>query len=325
MTHLPLALTVVISMALSLLMGYPFIDYMKRWKVGQTIREEGPKSHHAKAGTPTMGGWIIVVPALVTSLAVGALQGSLPPDLLAVMGVILGCGFFGWLDDYLIIKRRQNKGLTARQKLGGVILVGILFSAYLALSGHGTAIMLPVTHTLWDLGWAYYPLLVLVIAGSTNAVNLTDGLDGLAAGTMAIAMGGLAFMLSQYATFASLGSITVLLLALIGGCLGFLWFNSHPAQVFMGDTGSLALGGAIAGAAVMGRLELFLIPLGALFVAETLSVILQVASFKTTGKRIFKMSPLHHHFELSGWAETKVVQRFYLIGLLVAILTIALL
>lgn len=324
MTHLPLALTVVISMALALLMGYPFIDYMKRWKVGQTIREEGPQSHHAKAGTPTMGGWIIVLPALVTALSVGALQGSLPADLLAVIGVILGCGFFGWLDDYLIIKRRKNKGLTARQKMGGILLVGVLFSLYLALSGHGTTVMLPFTHALWDLGWAYYPLLVLVIAGSTNAVNLTDGLDGLASGTMAIALAGLAFMLSQYATFASLGSITVLLLALIGGCLGFLWFNAHPAQVFMGDTGSLALGGAIAGAAVMGRLELFLIPLGLIFVAETLSVILQVASFKTTGKRIFKMSPLHHHFELSGWAETKVVQRFYLIGLLAAILTIAL-
>lgn len=324
MTHLPLALALVISMALALLMGYPYIDYLKRWKVGQTIREEGPKSHHAKAGTPTMGGWIIVAPAIATALLVGAVQGSIPPDLLAVTGVILGCGFFGWLDDYLIIKRRQNKGLTARQKMGGVILVGVLFAVYLALTGHGTTIMLPVTHALWDLGWAYYPLLVLVIAATTNAVNLTDGLDGLAAGTMAIALGGLAFMLSQYATFASLGSITVLLLALIGGCLGFLWFNSHPAQVFMGDTGSLALGGAIAATAVMGRLELFLIPLGILFVAETLSVIIQVASFKTTGKRVFKMSPLHHHFELSGWAETKVVQRFYLIGLLAAILTIAL-
>lgn len=325
MTHLPLALTIAISMALAIAMGYPLIDYLRRWKVGQTIREEGPKSHHAKAGTPTMGGWIIVVPALVTSVLVGALQGSVPLDLLAVMGVILGCGFFGWLDDYLIIKRRQNKGLTARQKMGGVILVGVLFAAYLAWSGHGTTIMLPVTHSLWDLGWAYYPFLVFLIAAMTNAVNLTDGLDGLAAGTGGIALAGLAFMLSQYATFGSLGSITILLLALIGGCLGFLWFNSHPAQVFMGDTGSLALGGAIAACAVMGRLELFLIPLGAIFVAETLSVIIQVASFKTTGKRVFKMSPLHHHFELSGWAETKVVQRFYLIGLLMAILTIALL
>ncbi|HEY9857442.1 MAG TPA: phospho-N-acetylmuramoyl-pentapeptide-transferase [Stenomitos sp.] len=325
MTHLPLALTVVLSMALAIAMGYPFIDYLRRWKVGQSIREEGPQSHHAKAGTPTMGGWIIVLPAIVTAILVEAVQGSVPPDLLAVIGVILGCGFFGWLDDYLIIKRKSNKGLTARQKMGGVILVGVLFAVYLALTGHGTSLVLPISHASWDLGFAYYPLLVLVIAATTNAVNLTDGLDGLAAGTSAIAFAGLAFMLSQYATFASLGSITVLLLALIGGCLGFLWFNSHPAQVFMGDTGSLALGGAVAACAAMGRLELFLIPIGALFVAETLSVILQVASFKTTGKRIFKMSPLHHHFELSGWKETKVVQRFYLIGLLAAILTIALL
>lgn len=325
MTHLPLALTVAISMVLAILMGNPFIEYLRRWKVGQSIREEGPQSHHAKAGTPTMGGWIIVVPAVVTALGVGALQGGVHPDMLAVIGVILGCGFFGWLDDYLIIKRKSNKGLSARQKMGGVILVGVLFSVYLAMTGHGTAIMVPVTHAMWDLGWAYYPLLVLVIAGTTNAVNLTDGLDGLAAGTMAIALAAFAFMLSQYATFDSLGSIMVLVLAVIGGCLGFLWYNSHPAQVFMGDTGSLALGGAIAACAVMGRLELYLIPIGAIFVAETLSVIIQVASFKTTGKRVFKMSPLHHHFELSGWKETKVVQRFYLIGLLMAILTIALL
>jgi phospho-N-acetylmuramoyl-pentapeptide-transferase len=323
---IPLSLALVATALLAIAIGKPFISYLKAWKIGQSIRKEGPQSHHAKAGTPTMGGWIIVAPALLVTLAVTMLSGARPSaDLLAVMGVVLGYAFIGWLDDYLIIKKRSNKGLSARQKLAGQIGLGAAFALYLGLTGHGTTIMVPGVHTFFDLGWLYYPLLVLVMVGTTNAVNLTDGLDGLAAGTMAIAFAGLAWLLSQYASFASLGGITLLLLTLVGGCLGFLWYNSHPAQVFMGDTGSLALGGAIAACAVMGRLELYLIPLGIIFVAETLSVILQVGSFKTTGKRIFKMSPLHHHFELSGWAETKVVQRFYLVGGLMALLTIALL
>ncbi|MNK61131.1 Phospho-N-acetylmuramoyl-pentapeptide-transferase [compost metagenome] len=323
---IPLSLALVATALLAIAFGKPFIAYLKAWKIGQSIRKEGPQSHHAKAGTPTMGGWLIVAPALLVTLSVTLIAGGRPSaDLLAVMGVVLGYAFVGWLDDYLIIKKHSNKGLSARQKLAGQIGIAAAFALYLALSGHGTSVMIPGLHTLLDLGLLYYPLLVLVMVATTNAVNLTDGLDGLAAGTMAIAFGGLAWLLSQYASFDSLGGITLLLLTLVGGCLGFLWYNSHPAQVFMGDTGSLALGGAIAACAVMGRLELYLIPLGVIFVAETLSVILQVWSFKTTGKRIFKMSPLHHHFELSGWAETKVVQRFYLVGGLMALLTIALL
>ena len=323
---IPLSLALVATALLAIAFGKPFISYLKSWKIGQSIRQEGPQSHQSKAGTPPMGGWIIVAPAIVVTLAVTFLAGGRPSaDLLVVMAVVLGYAFIGWLDDYLIIKKRSNKGLSPRQKLAGQIGIGVAFALYLALSGHGTTIMIPGLHTLFDLGWIYYPLLVFVMVGTTNAVNLTDGLDGLAAGTMAIAFSGLAWMLTQYSSFSSLGGITLLLLTLVGGCLGFLWYNSHPAQVFMGDTGSLALGGAIAACAVMGRLELYLIPLGIIFVAETLSVILQVWSFKTTGKRIFKMSPLHHHFELSGWAETKVVQRFYLVGGLMALLTIALL
>ena len=323
---IPLSLALVATAFLAIALGRPYIAYLKAWKIGQSIRQEGPQSHQTKAGTPTMGGWIIVAPAMLVTLSVTLIGGGRPSaDLLAAMGVVLGYAFVGWLDDYLIIKKRSNKGLSARQKLAGQIGIAVAFALYLAVSGHGTSVMIPGLHTLWDLGWAYYPLLVLVMVGTTNAVNLTDGLDGLAAGTMAIAFAGLAWLLTQYASFDGLGGITLLLLTLVGGCLGFLWYNSHPAQVFMGDTGSLALGGAIAACAVMGRLELYLIPLGIIFVAETLSVILQVWSFKTTGKRIFKMSPLHHHFELSGWAETKVVQRFYLVGGLMALLTIALL
>lgn len=323
---IPLSLALVATALLAIALGKPFISYLKAWKVGQTIRKEGPESHHAKAGTPTMGGWIIVAPALIVTLAVTWLMGGRPSaDLLAVMGVILGYAFLGWLDDYLIIKRQSNKGLSARQKLAGQIGLAGAFAVYLALAGHGTSLMVPGLHTLIDLGWLYYPLLIVVMVGTSNAVNLTDGLDGLAAGTMAIAFAGLTWLLVHYANLASLGGITLLLLTLVGGCLGFLWYNAHPAQVFMGDTGSLALGGAIAACAVLGRLELYLIPLGIIFVAEALSVILQVWSFKTRGKRIFKMSPLHHHFELSGWAETKVVQRFYLVGGLMALATIALL
>lgn len=322
----PASLTPLVSMVLAIAAGGPFIAYLRRWKMGQSIRVEGPQSHHAKAGTPTMGGWLIVVPALLVAILGAAVSGALHPDLVAVMAVILAYALIGWLDDYLIIKKRQNKGLSARQKLWAQIGSGALFALYLGWSGHGTTVVVPGSHGLLDLGWAYYPLLVFVMTATTNAVNLTDGLDGLAAGTMAIAFGGLAWLVMHLAGgFPAQAGTAILLLALLGACLGFLWFNSHPAQVFMGDTGSLALGAAIAGCAVLGHLELYLIPLGAVFVAETLSVIAQVTSFKTTGKRIFKMSPLHHHFELSGWAETKVVQRFYLVGALMAIATVALL
>lgn len=319
---LPLGFTVLASMLIALVAGKPAIEALRRWKVGQSIRAEGPQSHHAKSGTPTMGGGIIVGAALVTALGQAAIQGALSLDLVAVSAVILAYALIGWIDDYLIIRRHKNQGLSARQKLGAQILVACAFAGYLAWSHHGTSVLLPVTHRLWDLGPLYYLLVVVVMASATNAVNLTDGLDGLAAGTMAIAMGALAWLLSQYAAFSSLPGIELLVLAFVGSCLAFLWYNGHPAQVFMGDTGSLALGAAIATCAVMGRLELFVVVLGGVFVAETVSVILQVASYKTTRKRIFKMAPLHHHFELSGWPETKVVQRFYLIGGLLALITI---
>lgn len=319
----PLALTMLLAMGIAIGMGPGFISYLRAWKVEQAIRVEGPQSHHAKAGTPTMGGWLIVIPALLATLVVSAWRAEVSRDLLVVMAVVLAYALIGWLDDYVIIKKRQNQGLSARQKLLAQLAVAILFAVYLAFSGHGTTIFLPFTHATFDLGWGYYPFMVFVMAAETNGVNLTDGLDGLAAGTAAIAFGGLAWVLGAYG-FGSLGATMVLLLALVGACLGFLWFNCHPAQVFMGDTGSLALGAAFASCAILGHLELFLIPLGGLFVAESLSVVLQVASFKTTGKRIFKMSPLHHHFELSGWAETKVVQRFYLIAVALVALTIGL-
>lgn len=211
----------------------------------------------------------------------------------------------GWLDDWLIIKKKSNKGLSARQKLAGRILVGCAFAGGLWYLGRGTE-LLPFTNGrgVLDLGVMYYPLLVFIMVGTTNAVNLTDGLDGLASGTVAIALMSICAVLLAYHPTAAAPGAVIVAAAVVGGCLGFLWFNAHPAQVFMGDTGSLGLGAAVAGAAALGKLELWLIPIGALFIAETLSVMIQVAYFKRTGgKRFFKMSPLHRHFELPGWKE----------------------
>lgn len=310
---------VLVAMALAMAMGRPYIGYLAQWKLGQIIRVEGPESHQAKAGTPSMGGWLILAPLLVT-LAVFRVH---TPLVWVLAAVVIGYAFVGWLDDYLIVKKRSNKGLAPHQKLAGQFLVGVGFAAALWYFGRGTAVMVPFTHQLFDLGVFYYPLIVFIMVGTTNAVNLTDGLDGLAASTVAIALAGLAACLGALAFQPDL---LILVMAVIGGCLGFLWFNWHPAQVFMGDTGSLGLGAAVAGAAALGRLELWLIPLGLVFIAETLSVMIQVAYFKRTGgKRFFKMSPLHHHFELSGWKETKVVGRFYLTGIILALLTVAVL
>jgi phospho-N-acetylmuramoyl-pentapeptide-transferase len=320
---IPYSLALLSAALLAIAMGRPFIGYLQRWKLGQIIRAEGPQSHHAKAGTPSMGGWIILAPALVVT----AIATKLPPEVALLSLVVLGYTLVGWLDDYLIVKKRHNKGLSAKQKLGGQFLVAIAFAVGLHFLGHGTAVILPFTNGqgLWELGWFYYALLVFIMVGTTNAVNLTDGLDGLAAGTVAICLAALTLVLGTYSHFANLGGVQLMLWAVIGGCLGFLWYNSHPAQVFMGDTGSLGLGAVVAGAAILGRLEFWLIPLGAVFIVETLSVMAQVAYFKRTGgKRLFKMSPLHHHFELSGWKETKVVSRFYLAGAASALLAIAL-
>lgn len=319
----PYSLALLGAAVLAILIGRPFIAYLKQWKLGQIIREEGPQSHQAKAGTPSMGGWIILAPALIVTAFLTPMRG----EVLLLALAILGYTLVGWLDDYLIVKKRHNKGLTAKQKLGGQILVGAGFALGLHLLGHGTSVILPFTNGqgLLELSWAYYALVIFIMVGTTNAVNLTDGLDGLAAGTVAIALAGLSLVLATYGHFHHLGGVEILLWATVGGCLGFLWYNSHPAQVFMGDTGSLGLGAVVAGAAVLGRLEFWLIPLGLVFIAETLSVMLQVAYFKRTGgKRLFKMSPLHHHFELSGWKETKVVSRFYLVGAASALLAIAL-
>lgn len=305
------------AIAGAVLLGRPMVGWLHRVKFGQVIREEGPASHQAKSGTPSMGGWIILLPALA-ALTLAAHLGS---HLLLLGAVTLGFAGLGFLDDWLIIKKRSNKGLSPRQKLAGQVLLGAAFSGALAWLGHGTVLKMPFGLAPLDLGWSYWGLVTFMLVATSNAVNLTDGLDGLAGSTVGIACLGLAAVVATHGSIRgpeALSAVTFLV-AVAGGCLGFLWYNAHPAQVFMGDTGSLGLGAALAAAAVVAGVELWLVPVAGLFIAETLSVMAQVAYFKRTGgKRLFRMSPLHHHYELSGWKETQVVARFSLLTVVCA-------
>lgn len=297
--------------------GPSIINLLTRLKAQQTISEDAPERHRKKQGTPTMGGLIIIAGALIGLGVAGVLGAKMPSVLWPVLVMTLLSAGLGFLDDFLIAKRGKNLGLKARQKLLGQFVIAIGFVAWMrAIMGVSiTEVWFP-----WgtiDLGAIYYPLIVLMIVSMSNAVNLTDGLDGLAAGLSVIVL------ISMYLFPRTNGAVSVFAWSLAGGCLGFLWYNCNPAQVFMGDTGSLALGGAIAGIAVAVKSEFVVLLLGLIFVIEALSVTMQVISFKTTGKRIFKMTPIHHHFELSGWAEQKIVIRFWAVqGLIV--LTLAL-
>jgi phospho-N-acetylmuramoyl-pentapeptide-transferase len=319
-TVLPFAATLAFTMSLliTLAVGGRVISWLSRLKLGQVIREEGPQAHQAKAGTPSMGGLMIFLPLMPLCWALGIKR----PEVWLLLALTLAFAGLGFLDDWLIVRKRSNKGLSARQKLLGQVLLAGLFAVSLWGLGWHTQIRLPflLAPESLDLGVAYWPLVILVLTGSANAVNLTDGLDGLAATTVSIAASGLGAILLAIAapeTLALHREISIFLAALVGGCLGFLWFNAHPAAVFMGDTGSLGLGAALAGAAILGHLELALMLVGSVFVVETISVMAQVAYFKwTKGKRLLRMSPLHHHFELGGWRETQVVARFSVAGVL---------
>ena len=302
----------------TLVFGKIGIPLLQRLKAQQSIREDGPQAHLAKAGTPTMGGLFMMLALVITVCIV-------PPysvTLWMLLFLTLGHGALGFSDDFIKAVKRRNLGLTAKQKLLGQAVLAVIFCyisiAYAALP---TTLWIPLVDITIDLGYAYYILTFIIILGTTNAVNLTDGLDGLATGISAIAG----------ATFAVVGllvgslSVTFFGIVVSAVCLGFLYFNANPAKVFMGDTGSLALGGAFAGMAIATKTELLLIVIGFVFVVEALSVILQVASFKTRGVRIFRMSPIHHHFELGGWSERKVVYVFWTVSLVTALLGIALL
>lgn len=298
--------------------GPLFIPVLKRLKFGQSIREEGPESHYIKAGTPTMGGVLILLGLIIPSLV---FAGSNPEVLLALF-VTLGHGLIGFLDDFIKVVLKRSLGLKARQKLLGQIIMALAL-AYIAsiYFGRGTDLWIPVLGASVDFGVLYYFLIFLVLVGTTNAVNLTDGLDGLAAGTTTVA----ALAYAVIALYFNKPHLAVFCVALAGACLGFLRYNAHPAKVFMGDTGSLALGGALAAVAVLTKTEFLLVIVGGVFVIEALSVIIQVISFKSTGKRVFKMSPIHHHFELSGWSETKVVTVFWLAGTVFAAVALSIL
>ena len=294
------------------------IPFLRKLKFGQSIREEGPQAHMKKTGTPTMGGVAIIFAIVVTTLVMVFKFTEPTFKTYLLLLVLVGFGLLGFLDDFIKVVLKRNLGLTSLQKLIGQIVISVIFYIVYTQQGLSTVISIPLTDISIDLGWGYLLFVVFWLVGFSNAVNLTDGLDGLVSGTSAIAFGAfaiLAWNLTEY-------EVAIFSVVVVGAVLGFLVFNAHPAKVFMGDTGSLALGGAIATIAILTKLEFLLIIIGFVFVMETLSVIIQVISFKTTGKRVFKMSPLHHHYELSGWSEWKVVSTFWMVGLLCAVLAI---
>ncbi len=305
----------VVAMVLMLLIGPPFIRWLHLNEFGQNIREEGPDGHKTKAGTPTMGGVLIWFAVLVPFVIFSRFSVA----SLTVMIAALGNALIGFADDWTKIVRKRSLGLPARVKLPLQLLLA-LFVGFIALrfAGLDTRVDVPfISHQLEMGTVGFYTLIFLTIAGFSNAVNLTDGLDGLAAGASAIvlvALAGIAFIIGRNAHDPGITDLMVVAGCIGGACLGFLWFNTFPADVFMGDTGSLGLGGAIAGLAVLTRTEFVLVIIGGLFVLEALSVMIQVASFKLFRRRVLLMAPLHHHFELKAWSETKIIVRFWIIA-----------
>jgi phospho-N-acetylmuramoyl-pentapeptide-transferase len=296
------------SLLITVFLSPKFIDFLREREFGQNIRPEGPAGHHEKAGTPTMGGIILVLAISVPFLVLGGQK----PQSLAVYIAAVACAALGFADDWTKIIKRRSLGLRARTKLLVTIVISVgLFLAATKWADKSEVLRLRLVDYQIDLGIAYIVFVYLVVAGTTSAVNLTDGLDGLAAGCAAIVL--LAFIAITFITNGQ-RDLAVLSACLVGACIGFLWFNSFPAQIFMGDTGSLFLGGAIAGLAVMTKTEVLLIVLGGIFVVEALSVLIQVISFQAFRKRVFLMAPIHHHFELQAWSETKIILRFWIVA-----------
>ncbi|MBV9818656.1 MAG: phospho-N-acetylmuramoyl-pentapeptide-transferase [Solirubrobacterales bacterium] len=296
------------SLLMCLFLSPRFIEFVRRREFGQNIREEGPEGHQTKAGTPTMGGIIIFAAITIPYL----LLSKRDAQSVAVFGTAIACALLGFADDYTKIVRRRSLGLRARTKLAVTIAIslGLWYAATQQASIAPTISLRPFDASI-DLGPLYPVFIYLVVAGTTTAVNFTDGLDGLAAGCAAITL--LAYI---GITFIVTGDhdLTLLAACLVGACIGFLWFNSFPASIFMGDTGALGLGGAVAGLAVMTKTEVLLILLGGIFVVEVLSVVIQVFSFQVFRKRVFLMAPIHHHFELQAWSETKIILRFWIVA-----------
>jgi phospho-N-acetylmuramoyl-pentapeptide-transferase len=323
----------VVSTIISIIWGHYFIRFIKNRQFGQVVRDDGPQSHLKKMGTPTMGGVFMIGTILLTILICGNFS-SLP--LWLALGVLISYAFLGFLDDYLKVIKKNTKGVRPKLKLlwqiGTAFIISIIIYKVEFID---TQLYLPfLKGPLLDLGWLYIPFSMLVIVGSSNAVNLTDGLDGLAMGpiiTSAASLGLLAYVAGHLALanylfipfIHSASELVVLAACIIGAGVGFLWYNAYPAQIFMGDVGSLSLGGTLGTLAVLTKNEVLFVLIGGIFVIETLSVIIQVISFKLTKKRVFKMAPIHHHFELKGWPEPKVIVRFWIISILLAILAIS--
>jgi len=298
----------LIAMVIAVAVGPTFIEWLRRQAIGQQIREELPAEHKVKQGTPTMGGLLILIAALTPALAVSLY--TIPG--ITILLATLACALLGFADDFLKVRHRRSLGLPGRWKMVGLVAVTAGVGWATTRIGYmDTEIYFPLVDVNVDLHWLYFPFLFLVIAGTSNGVNLTDGLDGLAAGSCAIvllAYTAIAFVTNEQQNLALLAA------CLVGACVGFLWFNAFPASIFMGDTGSLGLGGAIGALAVMTQTEVLLIIIGGIFVIEALSVAVQVFSFKTFRRRVLLMAPLHHHFEMMAWSETKIMLRFWIIA-----------
>ncbi|RJQ41741.1 MAG: phospho-N-acetylmuramoyl-pentapeptide-transferase [Nitrospiraceae bacterium] len=329
------ALAVLTAMLIAFIIGPEVIKRLRKFSVTQQVRDDGPQTHLGKAGTPTMGGVLIIISILTTVLLWGDLANKY---ILTMIFSLVGFGAIGFIDDYLKVVKRNPKGLRGYYKFGAQVLLALAISMFLYMNPkdpYNDVLSIPFFKKwLFDLGWFYVPFSIIVIVGSSNAVNLTDGIDGLAVGLVGISVlatgilvyisGNLKF--SQYLQVLYIpgtGELTVFCGAILGASLGFLWYNSYPADVFMGDVGSLSLGGALGTLAVITKQEIVLAVVGGIFVIETLSVVFQVASFKLTGKRVFRMAPIHHHFELKGWPEPKVIVRFWIVGIMLALLSLA--
>lgn len=328
------AVSIMTAMVFTFSFGPIVVKRLRRLSVTQQIRKDGPGTHAAKTGTPTMGGILIIGSIIFTMLLWGDLKNGY---VWAMLASLTGFGAIGLVDDYIKVMRRNHRGLRAWYKFGTQLFFALLLGVFLYVNPkdpYADVLSIPFFKKwLIDLGWFYIPFSVVVIVGSSNAVNLTDGIDGLAIGLVGIAVlanGALVYIsgnknLAQYLQVLYLpgtGELTVFCGAMLGACLGFLWYNAYPADVFMGDVGSLGLGGSLGTLAVITKHEIVLAMVGGIFVLETLSVILQVASFKLTGKRVFKMAPIHHHFELKGWPEPKVIVRFWIVGIMLALLSL---
>ncbi len=328
-------LAALTALSIALLIGPKVIRRLSLNNIGQVVRDDGPKSHFSKAGTPTMGGALILMAVTITTLLWGDLASK---QLWIVLLVTLSFGAVGWVDDYKKLALGNSKGLSAKAKYFWQSLIALLAACvifFTAQSSAETSLILPFVKSFsWDMGWWFIPFVYLMIVGSSNAVNLTDGLDGLAIMPTVMVAGALGIIayLSGHLYFANylvipyvpgVGELMIFCAALAGAGLGFLWFNTYPAQVFMGDVGALALGAALGVVAVLVRQELVFLIMGGVFVMETASVIIQVASYKLTGRRVFRMAPLHHHFELKGWPEPRVIVRFWIITFILVLVGLA--